>query len=331
MSCSLSTSKITAYFNTTGLVKIKKLVTLMGAEAFQKHQVSIERIITNHKSNLAELDARRITMNDKDIREQTVILHNISNERMAVDAYESLLADITKHRGEDEQRVIGYVKIAPPFTPNFHPDPRKTRKHDQEDETEPTDDWALVQLYSSVLPQSFDCNVIDLRSVPRQDIETWMSHGRPDLTIFKYPNNGCLRFSGTVPDHEIFKPNPKFVDFDGIPCTMAMMNGMKSGLKVGRLNTMEAFCRTYFPDEPPIDSLEVCVLPRDTSSGPFSERGDSGSAVVDGKGRVCGILTGGNGIKTVPMSDCSFITSINFLLSRLKDFDIHAEILTHRS
>ena len=35
----------------------------------------------------------------------------------------------------------------------------------------------------------------------------------------------------------------------------------------------------------------LLVLPRNSKSGPFSARGDSGSVVVDGIGRICGILT----------------------------------------
>ena len=47
-------------------------------------------------------------------------------------------------------------------------------------------------------------------------------------------------------------------------------------------------------------SKEVCVLPRDLKSGSFSARGDSSSAVIDGIGRACGIITGGDGAADVP-------------------------------
>jgi hypothetical protein len=71
-------------------------------------------------------------------------------------------------------------------------------------------------------------------------------------------------------------------------------------------------------------SKEVCVLPRNSKSGPFSACGDSGSVVIDGTGRVCGILTGGHG--TTDVSDCTFVTSIDFLLRRLKSYGIEANI-----
>ncbi|KDN32940.1 hypothetical protein RSAG8_13972, partial [Rhizoctonia solani AG-8 WAC10335] len=43
------------------------------------------------------------------------------------------------------------------------------------------------------------------------------------------------------------------------------------------------------------------------------------------KGRVCGILTGGDG--ATDDSDCTYVTSINFLIKRLVDYKIKADIL----
>jgi hypothetical protein len=64
-------------------------------------------------------------------------------------------------------------------------------------------------------------------------------------------------------------------------------------------------------------SKEVSVFSRNPKSGPSSAREDSGSVVID---RVCGILTGGDGVTDV--SDCTFVTSINFLVKRLAAFGI---------
>ena len=66
------------------------------------------------------------------------------------------------------------------------------------------------------------------------------------------------------------------------------------------------------------------MLPRNSKSGSFSAHGDSGSAVIDGSGRVCGIITGEDG--ATDDCDCRFVTSLNFLLKRLKSFGIEAEI-----
>ncbi|KAI0732066.1 hypothetical protein C8Q72DRAFT_775196 [Fomitopsis betulina] len=105
---------------------------------------------------------------------------------------------------------------------------------------------------------------------------------------------------------------------------MVLKNGNTSGLTVGRLNNVCSVVRHYFKDQPGMASKEVAILPRTSKSGAFSAPGDSGSAVVDGKGRVCGILTSGNG--ATDMSDVTFVTSINFLLKRLADYGIKANI-----
>ena len=62
-------------------------------------------------------------------------------------------------------------------------------------------------------------------------------------------------------------------------------------------------------------SKEVGVTPRDSNSGPFSEPGDSGSSVVDGKGRIAGLPTDGAG--ATDSVDYSCITYINFLCKRM--------------
>ena len=51
------------------------------------------------------------------------------------------------------------------------------------------------------------------------------------------------------------------------------------------------------------------MLPRNSKSGSFSVCRESGSAVIDGIGRVCGVITGRDGVADV--SDCPFVTSIN--------------------
>jgi hypothetical protein len=58
--------------------------------------------------------------------------------------------------------------------------------------------------------------------------------------------------------------------------------------------------RTYsIDDQPGKMSKEVCVLSRNSTSRSFSAFWDSGSAVIDGIGRVCGIVTGGDGAMDV--------------------------------
>lgn len=106
---------------------------------------------------------------------------------------------------------------------------------------------------------------------------------------------------------------------------MVLKRGNASNLTVGRLNTIRPIVREYFEGKLSEMSKEVCVLPRTSKSGPFSANGDSGSVVIDGMGRVCGIITGGD--RATDVSDCTFVIPISFLIKRLADFGIKANIL----
>lgn len=61
-----------------------------------------------------------------------------------------------------------------------------------------------------------------------------------------------------------------------------------------------------------------------TLSQAFSDRGDAGSAVVAGDGKLAGLLTGGAGVTKV--SDCTYITSIDAILEGLAAFSFKANL-----
>ncbi len=77
-----------------------------------------------------------------------------------------------------------------------------------------------------------------------------------------------------------------------------------------------SFVREYFDDRSQQTSKEWAILPYSTKSGAFSAPGDSGSVIVDGYGRVGGLLTGGAGITA--SSDMTYATPINSLLKSIK-------------
>lgn len=56
-------------------------------------------------------------------------------------------------------------------------------------------------------------------------------------------------------------------------------------------------------------SKEIAVLPCTSKSGAFPAPSDSGSVVFDGKGRLAGLITGGNSGDT-EVSDCTYLISI---------------------
>ena len=164
---------------------------------------------------------------------------------------------------------------------------------------------------------NFVGNAINLGAIAVDKLTAWMD---PHQSSFNYSGNR-LRFGGLISDEEMLKPTTNL----GHDNTMAMKKGSASDLTIGRLNTIRAFVRRYPTDgHPGKMSKEVCMFPRNSKSGSFSACGDFGSAVIDGIGRVCGIITGGDG--STDDSDCTFVTSINFLLKRLESFSVEVDI-----
>ena len=75
-----------------------------------------------------------------------------------------------------------------------------------------------------------------------------------------------------------------------------MKDGNTTDLTVGRYVGLEA----YICDEFGIETTELAIYNYNKQSGPFSAKGDSGSAIFTGDGRLVGILHSGmsKGIST---------------------------------
>ncbi|KAF9778340.1 hypothetical protein BJ322DRAFT_1092749 [Thelephora terrestris] len=307
----------TLYEFREGRGQVSRKVLLMGEAAFEARCKAIESAI-GAKQVIIEQLKRRLTVADEmedeeDANaERKAVKTKMDEEEEAIAAFKKLLADVARDWADEEKRVLGHVTLSPPISLD-----------DGDDGF--TNDWAVIQIHPSMITKlNFIGNAIDLGSVDVVELTAWMCSYHTNSTSFKYPGDRLLRFHGTVSDQQMFRPDQRTKDHDNDPVIMVLKNGNTSNLTVGRLNTIRAFVREYFVGEPGKMSKEVVVLPRNSKSGPFSERGDSGSVVIDGTGRVCGILTGGDGATDV--SDCTFVTSINFLIKRLAAFGIHANI-----
>jgi hypothetical protein len=109
---------------------------------------------------------------------------------------------------------------------------------------------------------------------------------------------------GTIPDEEM--RHPTALDQNDDPCLMVIKRGNATGLTVGRTNDICSYSRNYYDGDKAETSKEWTILPSDSKV--FSDKGDSGSVIVDDLGRIGGLLTGGAGA-----------TPISFLLKRMED------------
>ena len=94
-------------------------------------------------------------------------------------------------------------------------------------------------------------------------------------------------------------------------CIMVIKSGRSTGVTIDRANGTFSYTSTYSGNITGV-SKEWATLSFDNKSGPFSGKGDSGAAVVDSRGRIGGLLTGGGGLTET--SDITYATPISFVM-----------------
>jgi hypothetical protein len=110
---------------------------------------------------------------------------------------------------------------------------------------------------------------------------------------FKYPIDRLLPVQGVITEDELRRPQMQ--DADGEPCLFVIKRGCTTGTTIGRATGIKSFVREYLPDGTHRTSMEWAILGYDQKSRAFSAPGDSGAIIVDGEGRMGGLLTGGTG------------------------------------
>ncbi len=103
--------------------------------------------------------------------------------------------------------------------------------------------------------------------------------------------------------------NPTMTDTDGFPTFRVVKYGRTSGWTAGRMNELRSDC---VRERGSLPTTELCVA---GILEPFSKCGDSGAPVMDGRGRLIGILTGG-GWSTG--EDLTYVTPIDWLVEDIE-------------
>jgi len=282
-------------------------VTLFGDAGFTKYLESIQVEIGGQGITAQHQEGRLRAINGRDgpavDRERKEAQNTLDKAMEAKKELWDFYGDVSTGWATQESRTIGHVIIAPPINVGVGSDCY-------------TEDWAVIEIDASkVDANNFNGNAIDLGTRIGPDELTRMMH--PDIrnpSSFKYPHDRLLRLKGTIPVQEIRKPSSR--DQDGDPCLMVLKRGNATGLTIGRANNIFSYVRNYYDDGNAETSKEWAILPFDSNSGAFSARGDSGSVIVDGLGRIGGLLTGGAG--STPSSDVTYATPIQFLLKCIK-------------
>ncbi|KAF8332800.1 uncharacterized protein EI90DRAFT_3145403 [Cantharellus anzutake] len=218
---------------------------------------------------------------------------------MTVNAFHS---DIAKHWSTASQRVIGHVIYAPPISVGTGPKPF-------------TEDWALIELNRDKIDwNNFKGNAVYLgNKISAPDFVLKM-HPHPEgRSAFKYPVGSLLHVKGIVKE-EIRQPT--LLDANGEECLIVIKNGKSTGITIGLGSDIESFIRVYDEYGIKSTSMEIAIHPYNHKDGAFSAPGDSGSIVVDGLGRIIGLLTGGSG--TTGSTDVTYVTPYSWVEEQIK-------------
>lgn len=140
-------------------------------------------------------------------------------------------------------------------------------------------------------------------------------HPHPEgRSSFKYPVGGLLQVKGIIKEEEIRQPT--LLDANGEECLIVIKDGASTGITIGRGSGTESFVREYDDYGTKSTSMQIAIHPYSRKDGAFSAPGDSGSIVVDGLGRIFGLLIGGTGMADA--MDVTYVTPYFWVEERIK-------------
>ena len=304
-------------------------VVLFGDVAFKKYLKFVQDEIRG-KSFLADYNERRIrAVEGKDDqaadRERQDAQRELDEAMKAMEELKPFYPDVSTRLATPESRILGHVVLSPPI------------KFGVGSSSEGyTEDWAVIEIDTSKVDMSnFRGNAIDMgANVPFTELALVMRH----RGFLIYLRHRLLRLKGTIPDREM--RHPTTLDLDGNPRLLVIKRSNTTGLTIGWANDVCSYTNNYDSNGKAEASKEWAILQFNSKSGAFSEKGDSGAVIVDGFGRIGGLLTGGAcsaSSSDMDMDmDITYATPISFLLKRMQDNglyepNIHLETFAGRT
>ncbi|RDB20097.1 hypothetical protein Hypma_012780 [Hypsizygus marmoreus] len=263
----------------------RQYVRVCGLRRFQKGLNEIRLDVSRH-STLADLYTREIikfeekeTSQDEEEAEEDaeqlrITRQKLDEEKRAVEVLEQFYNNLKAQWSDIGLRNIGHVH----YSPRISVDVEGERF---------TEDWGTIELLEAKFKDQFRGNVVDLGTAIPSDKLTEMMYPRSDgRPGFKYPENRQFRINDFVTREQL--ANPKF-DSEDQSNFIVLKHGCTTDLTIGRYAGLESF----LCDEHGVESVELAIYNYDKRSGPFSAKGDSGSLIFDGLGRMVGLLHSG--------------------------------------
>ncbi|KAF6749450.1 hypothetical protein DFP72DRAFT_913490 [Ephemerocybe angulata] len=225
------------------------------------------------------------------LRKKETQLEEVEATREALETFkkttDSTFNDIAR-------RGIGWVDWAPKIAVDRH-----------------TLDIGTFELDPSKFRPHFKGNVVDLGSKFKpHELKSmfWPNDSSP--TGRRFPSDRQLKIRGVVPQHEL--ANPDCYDDNGVGMYVVAKDGNTTDLTVGRYAGLEA----YLCDELGTKSVEAAIYNYSKKSSDFSAKGDSGSLIFTGDGRMLAVLH--SGMLRANSNHVTFGTPAWWVLDRLK-------------
>ncbi|KZV67002.1 hypothetical protein PENSPDRAFT_636316 [Peniophora sp. CONT] len=290
-------------------------VRLAGSDRFQRglDDISARINVTATRIDLltreiTELEEKPKSEDLEDAKEDEVAVvakrEKLAQAKKDIEVLKNFFNDTVSQWRDIGNRNIGHVVWAPKISV---------------DESGYTKDIGTFEVDAARFKAHFKGNVIDLgtKFTPEQ-LTAMLDPQSTGWTVFEYPTNRQLKITGWLTDQQLHTPEGRS-DSYGEPCRIVMKNGNTTDLTVGRCAGLEA----YVCDEFDVESIELAIYNYDTWSSSFSEKGDSGSLIVDGQGRMVGILH--SGMPREGSNHVTFATPAWWAIEQLKKQYPHAD------
>ena len=289
-------------------------VVVLGNSAFDKKLSSIDtevrRQADNVESSQRRIDAVAGRKDSGAVEGRRDAEYELRRANQAIKGLTELHNDIATGWATLDDRVFGHLVWSPPINLSENPG-------------QYTQDFAVIEIHAGKLDaKNYGGNTINLSSKYRhhQFIDK-MNPNPTSRTNFKLPFDRLMKLQGHVPELELY--NPPTLDQYNEPCLAVYKNGAQTGVTIGYGNNVCSYTRNCFEGEYTM-SKEWPILSDDCSPWAvfplkvFSTKGDSGSIIGDGFGRMCGLITGGaGGLGDTDYYDITFATPIEYIMKVL--------------
>ncbi|KAG8985958.1 hypothetical protein FRB94_003252 [Tulasnella sp. JGI-2019a] len=287
-----------------------KEVMVMGTPTFTNYLASIKALIGTCIDTAASLEKMITTFGGRvqdgiDVGESQRKLNEceveLANTCIKIENLKDFFVNIRRNWSKPKDRVIGFVRWAPPIGVGVAPH-RYTR------------DLCVIELYKDKF-KSMIGNVLSLGPEMSESKLKSLIYERVDVpSDFKYPDNGLLRLRGMLTADQV--NNPTNLNLEGDRVRRVLKRGFTTNTTVGTLTRFMSFVRQYFRTGN-VESLEVAIFSHEHDTGTFSKGGDSGSLIVSTIGEFVALLTGGTN-KGTDASDITYGTLFEWVWDLVK-------------